>query len=154
MMKVSMLKKEFKQYLKDNHINFTDLNKIHKDISIPMYMLNLKVTDDENNGIIMEIVVMVTIFTVGEFMYFDAFNIYRSNKRNLVKTLKIINTMNQSALPGRFIIDDENCVGYRCIFSYKNIDNLANSDLGDIIDSIPPACYLFMEQLEGGNDEQ
>lgn len=148
MMKVSTLKKEFKKYLKNNDIQFVDLNKIHKDVSIPMYMLNLKVADEEIEETSMEIPVMVTIFPVGGIIYFDVFNIYKSTKRNLFKTLKVINAMNQFALPGKFIIDDENYVSYRCIMSYKNMDSLNYLDLGYIIDSIPPACYLFFEQLE------
>ena len=42
---------------------------------------------------------------------------------------------------------------YRCMFDYKNIDNTINSDLCDIIDSILPACYLFIEKLNGDNNE-
>lgn len=153
MIKVSTLKKEFKQYLKDNKIQFVDLNKLHKDISIPMYMLNLKVIDDKTKETDMEIPIMVTIFHVGRIMYFDAFNIYKSTKSNLFKTLKIINSMNQFALPGKFIMDDDNCVSYRCIMNYKNMETLSNLDLEYVIDSIPTACYLFFEQLESDNNE-
>lgn len=153
MIKVSMLKKEFIQYLKDSNIQFVDLNKVHKDLSVPMYMLNLKVTDDETKETNTEILVMVTIFHVVGAMHFDVFNIYKSTKRNLFKTLKVVNSMNQFALPGKFIIDDDNCVSYRCIMNYKNMDVLNNLDLEYIIDSIPPACYMFFEQLESNNNE-
>lgn len=154
MIKVSTLKKEFKRYLKENHIQFVDLNKIHKEISIPMYMINIKVTEDDIDETFMEVPVMVTIFPVGGFIYFDAFNIYKSTKRSLLKTFKVVNSMNQFALPGKFIIDDDNFVSYRCVMDYKNMDTLNFLDLDRIIDSIPSANYLFFEQLEKNNNEQ
>lgn len=148
MIKISILKKQLEEYLENNRIQYTYLNKIHKDISIPMYMLNLRVMDEKTEDIEIEIPVILTIFKSANIIFFDCLDIYRAKKNNYIKILKTVNFMNKYSFPGKFLIDDDNHVSYRCIIDYSDMENLDFVLLEKILHSIPPAYYILLEQIE------
>ena len=148
MIKIPILKKQLEEYFKNNNIQYVCLNKAHKNISIPMYMLNLRIVNEKTELTEVEIPIIVTIFKSANIIFLDCFDIYRTKKSNYVKTLKTINSINQYSFPGTFFIDNDNQVDYRCIIDYSDMDSLDSTLLGKMLDSIPPAYYILLEQIE------
>lgn len=150
MIKLPMIKKQLETFFKNNGYKYIYINKKNKKISVPMYLLRLNVISDDTKEIEEEINVMITIFSSGTFIFIEAFNIYEFKKdKNIVDIYKLINKLNGYSFPGKFIFDEtDNMVSYRCIIDYSKLDTLCEKILLPIIDSVPPAYFIFLEEAE------
>lgn len=149
MIKLPMVKKQLEAFFKDNGYKYIYINKKNKKLSIPMYLLRLNVVSDTTREIEEEINVMITIFSSGTFIFIEAFNIYKlPEAKNILDIYKLINHLNSYSFPGKFILDNDNTVSYRCSIDYSNLDILCDKILTPLINSIPPAYFIFLEELE------
>lgn len=153
-MKNIEIKRVLESFFKNKNYKFIDVNKRNKNISIPMFLLRLNVVSDKTNEIEEEIKVMISIFSSIECIFFEAFDLYQATEYNRSDILGKLNELNKYAFPGRFIMDDDNSVSYRCILLYKDMEILNEAVLCQIIDSIPPAYYIFLENINGDKNEQ
>lgn len=149
MIKSQEIREQLETFFKEDGYKYVCVNKKNKNLPIPMYYLRFNVVSDETKEIEEEINVMITIFSSGTFIFIEAFNIYEFDEnQNMIKVYKLINKLNAYSFPGRFIIDDDNSVSYRCVIDYSNLDKLSNKTLSTLLDSIPPAYLMFLEDIE------
>ena len=95
-----------------------------------------------------EIPIMITIFRTNPIIFIESFNIYKCKKTNISKTLKIINSLNQRALPGKYFLDDNNIVTYRCVIDYTTIITFNEPEMKRMLDSMLPGYFMFLDELK------
>ena len=146
MIKFTELKENIEIFFKENRIKYYNLNDEHKNISIQIYMILLKSKRDKTTG--KKIPIMVTIFKSHPIIFIESFNIYKCSKSNAGKILKIINSLNQRSLPGKYFLDDNNIVSYRSILDYTTISTFNEIEVKRILDSMLPGYFMFLDEIK------
>lgn len=148
MIRIVSLKKQLIEIFEKNKIKYYYINEKHQRISIPIYMIILRILDDKTKEVEKNIKVMVPIFKEISVIYFDCYNIYKADKENYGETLKIINSLNQYPLPGKFFLEDDTQVTYRCIIDYSNLKKIDEKTVKDFIESIPTAYGIVLDEIK------
>jgi hypothetical protein len=149
MIKMQMIKKQLETFFKDNGYKYFCINKKVKIKSAQMYLLRLNIISDETKEIENEINVIITVFSSAPFIFIETFNIYEvSSDESILNIYKLINDLNSYAFPGKFLLDKDNVISYRCVIDYSKLNTIQNNVLEDLIDSVPLACSIFLEEIE------
>ena len=148
MIKKQNIKKQLELYFITNGIKYTYVNKIVKNISIPTYILKLRIFGTETKKVENEISVEIQIFHSAYSIFFEVPNIYQIAREKYCTIFKKINLLNRYSLPGKYIINDNNYICYRYIWNYQNYEQLDERIIKNIIDSIIPAYYLCLRKIE------
>ncbi len=147
MIKKSDIKKQLESFFIKNDIKYTCINKIVKSISIPTYILKIRVFGEKTKEIENEISIEILMFHSAAAISFEVSNIYKIVRKKYCALFAKINLLNRYSLPGKFIINDDDYICYRCVWNYQNYDSLDERVIENIMDSIIPAYYLCLNKL-------
>lgn len=156
MIRVQSIKKQLETFFRDNKYKYIYLNKKIEHLSVPMYLLRMNVVSEKTAEIEEEIDVMISVFSSSQVIYFDTLNILKANDNNYIEILKKVNNANNYAFPGKFVLTNDKMVDYRYVLHYENMDKLCDKLLTTIIESIPPAYFIFLSDFdneESDNDK-
>ena len=142
MIKIAVLKEQLEDFFNQHDINYYYVNKDYKKVSVPIYVLGYKINNSKKS-----IPIMITIFKSASVIYFDCFKMYKiNNKRDSI--LESVNTLNQYPFLGKFILEEDNAISYRCIINYSNLNKLNSGLIESILDSVPSAYSMCINVIE------
>lgn len=147
MIRKNDIQKQLETFLAEKGIKYTYINKILKNIPMPTYIVKIRVFSGKAQKIKDEISIEILIFHSVYSISFEISNIYKISKEKYCSIFKKINYLNRYSLPGKFIINDENYICYRCIWHYQNYEKLDEKTIENIMDSLIPAYYLCLDKL-------
>lgn len=151
MIKKNNIRKQLESFFINIGIKYTYINKTVKDISVPAYLLRMRIFNGKTKKVENEISIEILIFNSASTIFFEVPNIYKIVLKKRCALLNKMNLLNRYSLPGKFIINDDDYICYRCIWNYQNYDSLDERAIRNIIDSIIPAYYLCLNKLEEEN---
>ena len=156
MIRISNIEEQLVKIFRKNKIKYYCINENHKRISIPIYMIILRILDDKTKDVEKNIKVMVPIFKENPVIYFECYNIFKIDEENYIEVLKVINSLNQYPFPGKFFVEDDKQVTYRCSIDYSNLEKLDDIIIKSYIESIPTAYAMALEEIRkvGENGKQ
>lgn len=144
MLKLRTVKKQLETFFKKNEYRYTYMNNKIKSLSIPVYLLGLNVISEDNEEE-KSLGVIVSIFSSSHVICFECLNLYRFEGVDSLEILNKINIANNYSFPGKFALKNDNSITYCCFIDYTYSENLHNDVILSIINSIPPAYFIFSD---------
>lgn len=148
MIKKTDIQRQLESFFAENGIKYTYINKTIKKIPMPTYIVKIRVFSEKTKKVEDEISIEILIFHSARSISFEISNIYKISREKYCTIFKKINFLNRYSLPGKFIVNDDNYICYRCIWNYRNYKKLDDKTIENIMDSIIPAYYLCLDKLE------
>lgn len=153
MLKVQTIKKQLESFFKNYQYRYVYMNNKIKSLSVPVYLLRFNVMSEEDK-IKNEITVMVSVFPSSHTICFECLNLYHLNGKESFDILNKINTANNYSFPGKFVLKEDGSVTYCCFIDYSHANKIHNDIILSIIDSIPPAYFIFFDIINANEEKE
>lgn len=157
MLKVQTVRKQLETFFKKNQYRYTYLNKQIKALSVSVYLLGFNIISETDNNIDnekeKEITIMVSIFPSSHTICFECLNLYHFDEKESFDILSKINTANNYSFPGKFTLKDDGSVTYCCFMDYTYSEKIHNDIILSIINSIPPAYFIFSDIINNNEEK-
>ena len=153
MLKVQTVRKQLETFFKKNQYRYTYLNKQIKALSVSVYLLGFNIISETDNNIDnekeKEITIMVSIFPSSHTICFECLNLYHFDEK---ESFDILSKINYS-FPGKFTLKDDGSVTYCCFMDYTYSEKIHNDIILSIINSIPPAYFIFSDIINNNEEK-